>query len=82
MKGPLANLMKQAQQIQANMQKAQEELANMEVTGQAGGGMVVVPAGDYLTGTVHLKSRVTLWIQAGATLWGSTEAASHQPRVA
>lgn len=34
--------MKQAQQLQENMQKAQEELARMEVTGQAGGGMVSV----------------------------------------
>ncbi|WP_297527542.1 YbaB/EbfC family nucleoid-associated protein [Thiohalobacter sp.] len=42
MKGGLGNLMKQAQQMQANMQKAQEELAQMEVTGQAGGGMVSV----------------------------------------
>ncbi|WJW76318.1 YbaB/EbfC family nucleoid-associated protein [Thiohalobacter sp. IOR34] len=42
MKGGLGNLMKQAQQMQANMQKAQEELAEMEVTGQSGGGMVSV----------------------------------------
>lgn len=42
MKGGLGNLMKQAQQMQANMQKAQEELAQIEVTGQAGGGMVKV----------------------------------------
>ena len=42
MKNPLNNLMKQAQQMQADMQKAQEELASMEVTGQAGGGMVKV----------------------------------------
>jgi hypothetical protein len=42
MSNPLNQLMKQAQQMQANMQKAQEELANMEVTGQAGGGMVSV----------------------------------------
>lgn len=41
MKG-LGDLMKQAQQMQANMQKAQEELAQLEVTGQAGGGMVTV----------------------------------------
>jgi nucleoid-associated protein EbfC len=40
MKGGLGGLMKQAQQLQANMQKAQEELAHMEVTGEAGGGMV------------------------------------------
>lgn len=42
MKGGLGNLMKQAQQMQANMQKAQEELANIEVTGQSGAGMVTV----------------------------------------
>ena len=41
MKG-IGNIMKQAQQMQANMQKMQEEVANMEVTGQAGGGMVSV----------------------------------------
>ena len=42
MKGGLGNIMKQAQKMQADMQKAQEELANMEVTGQSGGGMVSV----------------------------------------
>ncbi len=42
MKGGLGNLMKQAQKMQANMQKAQEEIARMEVTGQAGGGLVSV----------------------------------------
>ena len=42
MKGGLGNLMKKAQKIQADMQKAQEELANLEVSGQAGGGMVTV----------------------------------------
>ena len=39
MKGGLGGLMKQAQKMQENMQKAQEELGNMEVTGQSGGGM-------------------------------------------
>jgi len=42
MKGPLANLMKQAQAMQENMRKAQEELASTEVTGSAGGGLVTV----------------------------------------
>ena len=42
MKGGIGNMMKQAQKLQADMQKAQEELANMEVTGQSGGGMVSV----------------------------------------
>ena len=42
MKGGMGNLMKQAQQMQAKMQKAQEELANMEVTGESGAGLVKV----------------------------------------
>jgi DNA-binding YbaB/EbfC family protein len=42
MKGGLGGLMKQAQKMQEDMQKAQEELAAMEVTGQSGGGMVTV----------------------------------------
>jgi len=42
MKGGMGNLMKQAQQMQANMEKAQQELANVEVTGQSGGGMVKI----------------------------------------
>ena len=42
MKGGLGNLMKQAQEMQANMQKAQEEIASLEVTGQSGGGLVKV----------------------------------------
>lgn len=36
------NMMKQAMALQANMKKAQEEIANMEVVGEAGGGMVKV----------------------------------------
>ncbi|ACT50921.1 YbaB/EbfC family nucleoid-associated protein [Methylovorus mays] len=42
MKGGLGNLMKQAQQMQENMKRAQEELAQVEVEGQAGSGMVKV----------------------------------------
>jgi len=38
----LSQLMRQAQEMQANMQKAQDELATMEVEGAAGGGMVKV----------------------------------------
>ncbi len=41
-KGGIANLMKQAQQMQQNMLKAQEELANLEVEGQSGAGAVKV----------------------------------------
>lgn len=55
MKGGLGNLMKQAQKMQEDLQKAQEEIANMEVTGQAGGGMISV----LMTGRHDVK-RVTI----------------------
>jgi DNA-binding YbaB/EbfC family protein len=42
MKGNLAGLMQQAQKMQQEMQKAQEELANLIVTGEAAGGLVKV----------------------------------------
>lgn len=42
MKGGMAGLMKQAQQMQEKMQKVQEELANAEVTGESGAGLVSV----------------------------------------
>ena len=54
-KGGMANLMKQAQQMQQNMAKAQEELANLEVEGQSGAGMVKVT----MTGKHDVK-RVTI----------------------
>ena len=42
MRGNIAQLMQQAQKMQENLQRAQEELASLEVTGSAGGGMVSV----------------------------------------
>lgn len=42
MRGNFGNMMKQAQQLQANMAKAQAEIAALEVTGESGGGMVKV----------------------------------------
>jgi len=42
MKGGLGNLMKQAQEVQANMQKAQESIGQIEVHGESGAGMVKV----------------------------------------
>ena len=41
-KGGMGNLMKQAQQMQDRMQKVQEEIANTEVTGESGAGLVKV----------------------------------------
>lgn len=42
MKGAIGNLMKQAQQMQENMRRMQEQLATLEVEGQAGAGLVKV----------------------------------------
>ena len=42
MKPNIGQLMRQAQQLQANMQKAQEQLGSLEVTGESGGGMVKI----------------------------------------
>lgn len=42
MKGGIGNLMKQAQKMQADLQKAQERLAEEEVTGESGGGLVKI----------------------------------------
>ena len=42
MRGELGQLMQQAQRMQENLQRAQEELAKLEVIGQSGGGMVSV----------------------------------------
>ena len=42
MRGGLGNIMKQAQEMQERLKKAQEELASIEVEGKSGGGMVSV----------------------------------------
>lgn len=55
MKGGLGNLMKQAQVMQENMKKLQEQLAAMEIEGQAGSGLVKV----IMTGRHEVK-RVTI----------------------
>ncbi len=55
MKGNIGNLMKQAQAMQANLEKAQQEIADFEITGESGGGMVEV----LMTGR-HDVRRVTI----------------------
>jgi DNA-binding YbaB/EbfC family protein len=42
MRGNIGNMMKQAQALQENMKKAQAEIAQMEITGESGGGMVKI----------------------------------------
>ena len=55
MKGNLGNLMKQAQKMQENLQKAQQEIARLEITGESGGGLVKIT----LTGR-HEARRVSI----------------------
>ncbi|HMB92531.1 MAG TPA: twin-arginine translocation signal domain-containing protein, partial [Rhodothermales bacterium] len=45
----------------------------------AGGGRVIIPAGVFLTGPVHLRSNVALHVSEGATLKFSTDAADYLP---
>lgn len=54
-KGGLGNLMKQAQQMQEQMQKMQEEISKLEVTGEAGAGLVKV-----VINGAHNCKRVTI----------------------
>ena len=55
MKGGLGNLMRQAQQMQETMKKAQAELADLEVTGESGAGMVKVTMNGH-----HEVKKVTI----------------------
>jgi polygalacturonase len=48
---------------------------------QAGGGRVVVPVGEFLTGPIHLQSRVNLHVQRGATLKFKTDSSAYLPAV-
>ena len=45
----------------------------------AGGGTVYFPPGDYLTGTVRLRDNVTLYLDFGSTIWGSTDLDHYDP---
>jgi nucleoid-associated protein EbfC len=59
MKGGIGGFMRQAQQLQENMQKAQEELAQLEVMGQSGGGMVrVVMTGRHDVRRVNIDPKI------------------------
>jgi hypothetical protein len=52
----------------------------IDAAAQAGGGVVWFPAGNFLSGTLVLKSNVTLWLSPGATLSASTKAEDYNPR--
>jgi Pectate lyase superfamily protein len=54
----------------------------IEACAEAGGGQVYVPAGTYVSGTLHLRSKVSLYLAAGATLAGTTNLNEYrQPKV-
>ena len=53
----------------------------IDAAAKAGGGRVVVPPGEYLTGPIHLRSRVNLHLEEGATLKFTTNAEAYLPAV-
>jgi hypothetical protein len=50
----------------------------IEACAAAGGGQVLLPPGKFLSGTVHLKSHVTLFLEAGAVLIGTPDLSQYQ----
>jgi len=59
MRGNIAQMMQQAQRMQENLKRAEAELATLEVTGQAGGGMVSITiTGKMVTRKVHIDPSV------------------------
>jgi len=50
----------------------------VEACATAGGGQVMIPAGRYFSGTIHLRSHVTLFLSAGAVLLGTTNLTAYQ----
>lgn len=45
----------------------------IDAAAKAGGGMVYLPAGDYLSGSIHLKSNISLYLEQGATIIATSE---------
>ena len=52
--------------------------AAIEASANAGGGTVYFPAGTYVTGTIHIESNVTLWLDSGATLLGTNDLSAYE----
>src|SRR5256714_15148890 len=48
----------------------------IDACAKAGGGVVYLPPGEYTSGTIHLRSHVRFWIEAGATLFSAQEDAA------
>src|SRR5919109_2459811 len=61
---------KKDERAQAAIQRA------IDSCGEAGGGLVYFPPGDYTTGTLHLRSHVRIHVEAGATIYSSKDPAA------
>ncbi|HYA48202.1 MAG TPA: glycosyl hydrolase family 28-related protein, partial [Burkholderiales bacterium] len=61
---------RKADNAQAAIQRA------VDACGAAGGGLVYLPPGDYTSGTIHLRSHIRLFVEAGATLWSIKQKAA------
>jgi unsaturated rhamnogalacturonyl hydrolase len=68
---------------EAEKQHKSSEAINKAITAcyQAGGGIVLIPAGDWITGAIHLKSNVNLHIASGATVHFSNDLDDYLPLV-
>ncbi|MCF7838944.1 MAG: right-handed parallel beta-helix repeat-containing protein [Candidatus Marinimicrobia bacterium] len=77
---PLAELRRTIYRAPADEPSARDTAAlqaALDAAADQGGGTVVVPPGDYLTGPLWLRSHVHLHLAPGATLWGSPELADY-----
>ena len=70
---------KTKEQLINELEALRQRIAELEAAARAGGGVVYLPAGNYLSGTLTLKSNVTLRLAPGATLWGSRNIADYDP---
>jgi len=44
----------------------------IDAAAKAGGGTVLLPAGNYLSGSIHLKSNISLYLDQGAVIWAQS----------
>jgi polygalacturonase len=68
--------------VESNQEKTSQAIAKaIEKANQVGGGTVVIPPGEWLTGKIHFKSNVNLHLQKGAVLLFSDNPADYLPAV-
>jgi len=80
-KGPLFNVLAYGAVGDGKRLNTQALQAAIDASAAAGGGTVYFPAGNYLSGTIVLKSHVGLYLEAGATILGSRNLADYPSHV-